>query len=170
MLRTFTATLLASAAFARGNSTGLDDKNSITTNLITSDDVTLDIHTYSKNAAGQLDFHADFTLAVLTGQWSNIEFGFCLSRDEANWDCLRSRGNYDPSQDSSGVVLEDGYYTGTAADFKNTKFEVDDETAETDQNKWLITEAKTFSNCEKTSDAVNNSLTAFAKVTCTAVN
>jgi len=52
MLRTFTATLLASAAFARGDSTGLDDQNSVTTNLITNDDMTLDIHTYSKNEAG----------------------------------------------------------------------------------------------------------------------
>ena len=137
MLRTFTAALLASAAFARGNSTGLDDQNSITSTLLTSDDVTLDIHTYSKNDAGQLDFHADFTLAVLTGQWSNIEFGFCLSRDENNWDCLRSRGNYDPSQGSTGAVLEDGYYTGAASDFSNFRFKVDDETAETDQNKWL---------------------------------
>ena len=151
MLRTFTATMLASAAFARGDSTGLDDQNSVTTNLITNDDVTLDIHTYSKNEAGQLDFHADFTLAILTGKWSNVEFGFCLSKDENNWDCMRSRGNYDPDQSSSGTVLEDGYYTGAADGFKNFKFTVDDETAETDQNKWLFTEAKSFSNCTKTS-------------------
>ena len=122
MLRTFTATMLASAAFARGDSTGLDDQNSVTTNLITNDDVTLDIHTYSKNEAGQLDFHADFTLAILTGKWSNVEFGFCLSRDENDWDCMRSRGNYDPDLGSSSTVLEDGYYTGAADEFQSFRF------------------------------------------------
>jgi len=80
--------------------------------------LTLDLHTYAQKTS-EYELHADFTLALLEGQWSNLEVGFCLSRDENNWDCLRSRGNYDPSQSSSGLVLADGFYTGKASDFKN---------------------------------------------------
>jgi hypothetical protein len=131
--------------------------------------VTLDLHTYSQNAA-EYEFHGDLTLTLLTGQWSNIEFGFCLSRDETNWDCLRSRGNYDPSQSSSGMALKDGYYTGAASDFQNFRFKEDDETAETDQNKWLFINGKSNSDCTKTDNAANAVFTEFAHVSCNKVN
>jgi hypothetical protein len=132
--------MLASAAFAKGNSTGLDEWNSVTTNLITTDDdVILDIHSYSYNYEGQLEIHADLTLTVLTGHWSNFDFGFCLSRDETNWDCMKSRGNYDPSPGLGdiGTVLEDGYYTGWADRYFGNRVPLV-ETEERCQNKWLL--------------------------------
>ena len=122
MLRTFTATMLAIAAFAMGDETGLDWMNAISHDLIRNDDVRMELHTYSNNEAGQLDFHANMSLVIRTVQLSNLEFGVCLSRDENNWDCMRSRGNYDPDQGSSVTVLEDGYYTGAADEFQNFRF------------------------------------------------
>ena len=62
MLRTFTATMLASAAFAMGDETGLNWMFPVTHDLIRHDDVWMELRTFSNNEAGQLDFHTDISL------------------------------------------------------------------------------------------------------------
>ena len=89
MYKSFILASVAAIVAAKGNNSGLDRDNAVTTDLMTESKVTLKLHAYNADNNGTSELHGD--LEVSGGNWFDyLIFGFCFQKDgAANWDCNR---------------------------------------------------------------------------------
>jgi len=174
MYKSFTAALLATAAFGRGDNNGLGEANAITTELIVDGGNKLVLHHYNKDNAGVYEFHGDVsaTLAA-TGQF--LRYGFCIKIADDKWDCLDATAELNPKQIASDVIyksdftITDSYVDGaTIGAFpvlkKDTDFSIEDPA-----NNFIVIGDKSYKNCTE-KFAVPNSSPVTYLVDCPDVN
>lgn len=153
MNKTFTCALLISAAFAKGNDTGLDEANAKTTNLVKTADVELDLNTWATGDKNAQEFLADLTLSLPgAAKYKWIRYGACFATNEAadQWDCVDAQGTYGGSE--TDITLTDKQYAGKASDFKAWSLKDDDEAAPdgktlSDADKWALVADKSTQDC-----------------------
>lgn len=174
MYKSFTAALLATAAFGRGDNNGLGQANAITSELVVDGNNKLVLHHYNSDNAGVYEFHGDVsaTLAA-TGQY--LRYGFCVKIGDAVWDCLDTTAELDPKQIASDDIyksdftITDSYVdSATIGAFpamkKDSNFSVEDAA-----KNFMVIGDKSYKNCtEKV--AVPNSSPVTYYVDCSDVN
>ena len=174
MYKSFTAALLATAAFGRGDNNGLGQANAFTSELVVDGGNKVVLHHYNSDNAGVYEFHGDVsaTLAA-TGQF--LRYGFCVKIADDKWDCLDTTAELDPKQIASDDIyksdftITDSHVDGaTIGAFPNLKKDSDFSIESPAQNFMVIGD-KSYKNCtEKV--AVPNSSPVTYYVDCSDVN
>jgi len=167
MYKSFTAALLATAAFGRGDNNGLGQQNAITSELVVDGGNKVVLHHYNSDNAGVYEFHGDVsaTLAA-TGQF--LRYGFCIRIADDKWDCLDATAGLDPKQIASDDIyksdftITDSYVDGaTIGAFpvlkKDTEFAIEDAA-----KNFMVIGDKSYKNCtEKVAVPNSNPVTYY---------
>ena len=95
-------------ALGRGLNNGADSANAMTTVLIDSDEIKLQLSLYnelSEQDKSVLELHGDLDLELKGAAALYQEFGWCLGPDDGDqtkWDCMRVRTLADPTKMGEG--------------------------------------------------------------------
>jgi len=175
MFKTFSAALIAAIATAKGEGTGADRDNAVTTVLLDETKVKLTLHSYnSLNDDGTKELHGDLAAGMGSDEassfwYENLVYGFCAQvGDSATWDCLKVTTNVNTS---AGTAAQQDFtvvdsYSSSAAVTALTQV-VKDTTALSlkSERGWTAVTSKSIKECTKFRDIPGGEI-----VKCTNVN